>query len=517
MKATFRKKIQLKSGEAYLRLKVPQKREEIQRYLNGEKFDPFINERIDEYLKKIGVYNESKGLTDIGKKVKESGILYSLQEGKYRFWFCENDTFLQTVILCTLRVPPQREDPENYTNDKKLNLKEKNIELNRNYIQEREGYPNFELVNTQVQLTEVTNNSSVLELEWHWEDFENNKSFLRFKGTIMQDKNETIPVYEEKINIEVNLEEFIKKIINEWNDKTKKLKVRFENIKNNTSEIELFVRNKQKFNNQDHLNFESIEFTEIPLEPYDDISAQEWSDELIHIHVEQNYLHENQIKSLLESNKKNYFANFNISIPPKPFDYYLQKFKNKSKAFWHIAAVHDLNLDNNMITNSFTLSNGQKISLKAISQTIIQNTTHSADTLVYCDNYCFVKNESIKKTCMFLEIDSENTKKTKKFVLKPNKTNSIKDNQYLLTLKNNGITPIEHNQSIKEHDRFLFIFGENQVTVWNITNSIDFIEFDTNNYTSDTIGTIKKTITFNKLHQNQIAELIKSIKQLINL
>jgi len=71
MKVTLNKNIKLNSAQVYLRFQKEELRKDVQEYLNGKKFEPFIENRIKDYLKNIGVFDEQYQLTKLGSAVKE--------------------------------------------------------------------------------------------------------------------------------------------------------------------------------------------------------------------------------------------------------------------------------------------------------------------------------------------------------------------------------------------------------------------------------------------------------------
>ena len=100
MKVTLNKIIQLQSATVYLRFEKEIKRKDIQEYLNGKQFEKsLIENRIKEYLKNIKVYDEKFQLTAFGNAVKETGMLPTIEEGKYQIWFTNKDSYFGNKIF----------------------------------------------------------------------------------------------------------------------------------------------------------------------------------------------------------------------------------------------------------------------------------------------------------------------------------------------------------------------------------------------------------------------------------
>jgi hypothetical protein len=119
MKVTLDKNIQLNSAIVYLRFEKEIHRKDIQDYLRGKQFDNrLIENRVKEYLKNIKVFDEKYQLTALGNSVKETGMLPTVEEGKYQIWFTNKDSYFGNKIFYFKRVQPTRE-----SNDEKLNLR----------------------------------------------------------------------------------------------------------------------------------------------------------------------------------------------------------------------------------------------------------------------------------------------------------------------------------------------------------------------------------------------------------
>ena len=69
-----------------MKIKNNVKRIDIQDYLKGKRFnDKLLNNRINDYLIEIGVYDTNKQLTRLGYEVKETGLLPTPEEENTKF------------------------------------------------------------------------------------------------------------------------------------------------------------------------------------------------------------------------------------------------------------------------------------------------------------------------------------------------------------------------------------------------------------------------------------------------
>ena len=106
MKITLKKDVQLHSAVVYLRFQKEELREDIQEYLNGKSFEPLIENRIKDYLKNIGIYDERFQLTKLGNKAKNTGKIFVSEEGKYQIWFTKEDSFFDSKIFISNDFSP---------------------------------------------------------------------------------------------------------------------------------------------------------------------------------------------------------------------------------------------------------------------------------------------------------------------------------------------------------------------------------------------------------------------------
>jgi hypothetical protein len=69
------------------------------------------------------------------------------------------------------------------------------------------------------------------------------------------------------------------------------------------------------------------------------------------------------------------------------------------------------------------------------------------------------------------------------------------------------ITLIDCKTVFKErwpHDRYLIAFNQNGMSIWNISNSIDYIKFPDKIITETTVGTIQQSVVFTQITKEMI-------------
>lgn len=325
MKITFEKNIRLFMATVYMKIKKNVKREDIQEYLKGKHFsNPLINSRIDNYLKDLGIYDSDYQLTDLGKDVKESSLLPTPEEGKYRIWYSEKDAYFGNSIFYFYR-----EFPHDNSTVEKLDLgfnKTGHFSLPVKESKNETGYFEFTLLNTD--LTGRIDPKPVfiatnLILE------SGKQSYCYFLGHFGKDNQ--ISIKPDNIRRTDNLDEVITEILPNYDTEYKRLMVKF-NESYKDFEQSHYQCNWRGF---------SGEIDNVKLMPSDIDQAIIWRDFLLKEKVKEKYLSPDDFKSVAtEINDKPAFEKYKdlLTIPESA------AFKTDSKTqFWHLKAPIDLN------------------------------------------------------------------------------------------------------------------------------------------------------------------------------
>ncbi len=263
MKATFTKNIRIQTTTAYFIFEKEQERQDIQSFLQGEKFDnETINNRVKEYLQKLSILDDLGSVTPKGEKVLETGKLFVREEGKYKIWFVSGDSFIGTKILYFKRVSPQKDSTLRKLN---INFEDENYFLPVG----REAFSNLKLIVNNEILGANQKAENDISLNWIWEDLE--KSLYTFAGQI--DKNN---IKSHSINSDINLNEFIKRVFSDWDYNYSRLKIRYKDLKDDDK-----IYFKINTLNHQYYDFEKVTFSDIPIMPYNRENALEWRDWLL--------------------------------------------------------------------------------------------------------------------------------------------------------------------------------------------------------------------------------------------
>jgi hypothetical protein len=342
MKARLTKNLKVKSVTTYLVIEKEQERKDIQQFLNGNKFhNEIINERVREYLRKLRVLDENNIPTQKGNEIKKTGKMFAKEEGKYKIWYIERDNFIGNKILFIKRAAP-RNDIKNLETLKTKLDKETHFCLPT----QQNDFFRFNLIDSNSEKPyEPDNNQYGITLTWVWDNLE--KSFLIFEGNLSispNEKNKSDIVIKTmnlsfEDNFRGNLRDFIKEIFTDWDTKTERLKIRFQELDNH--EKETFEKN---ISIQNGWNGFDIKFEKIPLIPYDEQEAEKWRNWLVTQELEKEYFNRNDFSELVkEINQKPALEPFYLSsIEPYEFLKIIGKSKNP-KPYWHLMATLDLN------------------------------------------------------------------------------------------------------------------------------------------------------------------------------
>lgn len=473
MKITLHKQVTLKVATVYMKIKKDVMRSDIQEYLNGKRFNnTVINNRIDEYLKEIRIYDENKQLSKLGQKVRQTGLLPTPEEGKYRIWYTENDEYFGSVIMYF-----QCERPHDKANVSQLNLglAEKGHFLMPTRENSKNGdieYTKFELFSTDLVGTTFKNIESV-EVKLLLD--EGKQSCLQFSGTLGKD-GATELNYKQPIPRDEKLEAYITEILPDYDSEYKRLRVPFYGNKNFVSP-NLECRWRGFSGSIDSIN----------LMPFDLENAKRWRDSLVRDIVAEQYLSPQDFQSkVIETNDNPAFEKYRNDLDVLESKNF--KTETNSVEYWHLNAPIDLN-PNSLFTNIneiITLQKGDKISFAEIVSKL--GVASENDIVIYYDKY--ISNEWQQKASSTL---MESINATKAIIVTDMSPQNMKSDYIMRHKKNIKMRDLKGLFSNRpSHDRYLIVGNK----YWSITNSIDFIRFSERDITKDTQGTVNQNVTF---------------------
>lgn len=499
MKITLHKQVTLKVATVYMKIKKDVMRSDIQEYLNGKRFNnTVINNRIDEYLKEIRVYDENKQLSKLGQKVRQTGLLPTPEEGKYRIWYTENDEYFGSVIMYF-----QRERPHDKVNvlELPLELAEKGHFLMPTRENSKNGdleYTKFELHSTDLVGTTFKNFESV-EVKLLLD--EGKQSCLQFSGTLGKDS--VIKLHGEKgIETHEKIEQILSEALSDYNPENKRLRIRF-NPKNESC----YKSFEQRHFPCHWHNFEGT-IDCVKLMPYDEEDAIAWRDYLLRDELSKNYYSPEDFEQKAdEINEKAGFDSYkDILNTPKAKD-----FVTKSQTeFWHIKSPIDLNPNSLFpdISENITLQKDEKLSFAELVFRL--GAGGQNDIAIYYDNY--VRNERQQKAAAAL-MDSIDA--SKKIIITDMSPQNQKSDFIITKRKDLRLRDLKSGIFAQKpaHDRYLIIVSPKGTKIWVVTNSLDFIRFQENNVTPNTQSKVVESVTFTPL---PISVLDKELLNFVN-
>jgi hypothetical protein len=486
MKATLTKKIQVKSATAYLVFEKEQERKDIQKFLNGEEFeDETINNRVKEYLRNLRIIDENHISTQKGDRIKRTGKMFVREEGKYKIWFAENDNFIGTKILYFERILPQADSRVDILN---VNFQEENYFLP---VNDNEFSDLKLIINNQIA-GQINNTNDATNLSWIWEGLE--KSHYFFIGQI--NKNNIKP---HSINSDKDLNEFIFKIFQDWDKKQNRLKIQFRNLQKDSERIN-FLTN---YNNNNQIGFDTIEFLEIPIMPYNPEDAINWRNWLVEQELNKDYYLKYDFENLIKSiNRKEGFSAYSNSLDIPEIEKYRNEIfdKDRSKqslAFWHLTAPNDLNPDISIKYSDKTLDYpiGKQITFEQISNELKNNTNHQINAVFYYDKFVNTHNQQNAMKAFFDCFDCQ----TKILITDNSQTRSEFLQKNASEIKQHFINQVFAN-SKSQHNRYVVLCENKQkYSVWQMPASIDFIQFTDKFIKPNSVGSIKDSSSYNRV------------------
>jgi hypothetical protein len=485
MKVTLNKNIQLRSAQVYLRFEKEEERKDIQEYLNDKKrFEPLIENRIKDYLKNIRVFDEQYQLTNLGNIVKEQGKLPIYEEGKYQIWFTQGDSFFKNKIFSFRRIQPINNRDENHPNKIKLDSKGHFLlPTNEN------KYTKLNLVSDEI-FGNQTNGNEQIQFSWVWDNLE--KSHYIFSGQLGKQERQT-NIKNEAIPSDKDIQKIISEILLDWNNEQKRYLIRIEGLS------EQMLTTFEDKNYTSKWNGFEVQVQNLPLMPYDKEEAKKWRNWLLNEELKKDYFNLTAFEEkALKLNEKEALATFNLDVP-KIKDFIAKT--DSKKVFWHLNTPLDLNPNKKVKLLSkqqhVELKQGDKVSFKDIVEKLGFD---SSSVFVYYDRYVYNHNQQKAVSALTKAVNS-----TKNFVItdltpKENSSDFIQKNVKEITLKDCKV--IFKGRS--PHDRYLIATNKNGMSIWNISNSIDYISFSDRIINENTVGTIRQSVVFTPISKEML-------------
>jgi len=487
MKVTLDKQIQLHSAIVYLRFEKEIQRKDIQEYLNGKRFEnSLIENRVKDYLRNIKVYDEKYQLTALGNAVKESGMLPTAEEGKYQVWFTNRDSYFGNKIFYFKRVQPSWESNE------KLQLRFDNDE--HYYLPtENNSFSNLKLLPVSEYFGQHRNHTDSITLRWIWENLE--KSHYIFDGQIGKGEK---PVKLKPAGIPCNddLKSRIEDLLPDWDKKSERLRVSF-NETNDQSRI--------SFENNAQSNWRDfqVQFQKIPLMPGNTEDARKWRNWLVTESLRKEYLSPSDFESaIIETNEKDAFKSFKNALEIPKAEQFSSMIRKDTAPFWHLNAPLDLNPNTKMKSpkKPVELKRDSVVSFSDIVQKLNLDDLSKKSVIIYYDRYV-VNFKQQKATAAFLHAINSNTK----IVItdlspRENSSDYIRKNAPEIKLKDCKTI----FKSRFPHDRYIIAADREDIQIWNISNSIDYIIFTEKSIDKNTTGTIRQSVVFTPVSREML-------------
>ena len=354
MKATFRKTITAKAFMVFAKIRVAEKREDIQQFLrqlvnSTVSYEDRVAKRICKYLQSIHLLNNDGTLTKSGEEVVETAIVFHPEEGKYIFWCIDEELIGNYLVALKRERPESGKFQDTVFSMQKIEKHSGDTLIIASKKEGKKWKHNAE--NNIIRVSKVGNGveplskqNSKLELKWEWQDFEESK--YRIVGEI-NDHNHKHRLnlhFQKQHPLENIFADLLRENNYEWDRQQKAIKVYFENTTEQVRENFVMDLNLNKGTVR-YGSFDSITFQDVKVIPIDDNSATSWRNWRIERWLEDQYVNNEQFTQKVEEENQR-FPSFHLyDIDAKYFIKILQPrgLKTKPKSFWHLAATHDLN------------------------------------------------------------------------------------------------------------------------------------------------------------------------------
>lgn len=335
MKVILEKNIQLNSAIVYLKFEKEINRKDIQEYLKGKQFNnSLIENRVKDYLKNIKVFDEKYQLTALGHTVMETGMLPTVEEGKYQIWFTNRDSYFGNKIFYFKRFQPSREG-----SDERLQI---SFDEDEHFYlpTESNSFSNLKLLPIKDYFGQNRSHTEHISFRWTWENLE--KSSFVFDGQLGKGEN-VIKLKPTSIPCKEEVKDLIEQMLPNWDKKNERLKIYF-------GEVSEHSKLSFEENQESQWNDFKVQFQKIPLIPYNKDEATKWRNWLISENLRKEYLSPSDFENtVIEINEKEGFKSYSQSLDiPKP-ETFSSIVKKDALAFWHLNAPSDLNPTNKKI------------------------------------------------------------------------------------------------------------------------------------------------------------------------
>jgi hypothetical protein len=178
---------------------------------------------------------------------------------------------------------------------------------------------------------------------------------------------------------------------------------------------------------------------------------------------------------------------------PKP-ELFSSSIKKDTLAFWHLNAPLDLNPNakSKLSAKPVELKKDKKVSFKNISSKLGFANFDENSVCIYYDRYVIREYQHKAVAALLESIECKNKIVITDITPKENSSDFIQKHKSEIKIKD--CKAIFKNRPA--HDRYLIIGNKDEIQIWNISNSIDYITFSDRNIDMNTTGTIRQSVVF---------------------
>ena len=500
MKIKAHRILEVRSAITYLTMLCKEKRPDIQAFLKGEaSFSNMINSRINAYLKREKIYDDTGTLTTKGEIIRDQGVIAKSEQGKYKIWFVQNDSMFDTRILHF-----EREAAYDGGSMAELDVNF-NIEKWATTVPTNGGAATgFKIISDRSEIKgQLLKNIYPVAFSW---ELDEQTSYFYFSGQLDKGRN-----FDSKpLSVKNTYSQFLSLALHRWDDNIQACPVDFDDISDDERlSLLLSCHNLDDFSHRydSNNNFNEIynsnnkfikgykslkiEIADMPIFPSDKISAEKWRNWLLKHKLKAGYYTESDLQSI--SDELMAKRGFDQYLLPSPTINSLQLDSvDDVSIYWHAMAPTDLNPYALYANNDrVSMSPGHTDTIASLISKLGLINIPSDSVVIYYDN--FVRTTVQQRfTCELL--DAITARKKILITLAGSDFNDTIINRYRsITLKTIG--------EKLQHDRYIII-GNKQgelIKLWDVTNSNEYIELPPGQlFDKNTLFRIKNTATYYK-------------------
>lgn len=390
MKIKYIIPLHIEQGSSYMVLKEEEYRPDIQAYLQGKSTgNSKLDRGINRYLNILGLIKPTGELNSVGEKVRDTGYLYTPNEGKYTIWYADDHLLEGHRIIYYERELTSSSSSRALSHAQKLHIKS----VERAYS-DKSDYVKAELVTDNISVVEHRNKEQEPICMIHQLEIEAGESHAvrYYIGNLKRGDKKSYNLRSSqraKEDLELWQERLLPRIAQDLGCEWHQLEQRFaleckmaEDWGGSTT-LKHFTLSCCKSNSKDG---SSLELEHVGVMPLNEREAKLWFDHLLGIEAQQNYLQQGDLETLASFREEDAFAPYRAHLVTPAVTELADRLNEQRESYWHLMAPKDLNPSAEILhyDKAVSIVKGQNYSMEDIAKKL---GLQSSRLVVYCDRY----------------------------------------------------------------------------------------------------------------------------------